>query len=80
MSERVQDFLLKNTKGLQYLVNERLAKRPGLIGRIFKNLEIGKREYSVHSFYRVWKVINYVMVQSFHALAVMRPIGSRFFT
>lgn len=29
MSESIQNFLLKNTKTLQYYVNEKLAKRPG---------------------------------------------------
>jgi len=34
---------LRNTTFLQYVVNEKLAKRPGLIGRIFKGLEMGPR-------------------------------------
>lgn len=29
MTEFVQKFLLRNTKGLQYIVNEKLAKRKG---------------------------------------------------
>ena len=43
MSERFQVWLLRNIGPLTYLVNERLAKRSGLIGRIFKGLEIGPR-------------------------------------
>ena len=30
MTEFVQKFLLRNTKPLQYLVNEKLAKRKGI--------------------------------------------------
>ncbi len=29
MTDFVQKFLLKNTRGLQYLVNQKLAKRKG---------------------------------------------------
>jgi hypothetical protein len=31
MTEAIQKFLLKNTKFLQYVVNEKLAKRKGKI-------------------------------------------------
>ena len=78
MSQRVQSFILRNTGGLQYLVNERLAKRPGLIGRIFKGLEMGKREYSEHTFHRAFRVVNYLWMSIFRVYAMMRPIGSRF--
>lgn len=43
MTERFQSFLLRNTTSMQFLVNERLAKRGGPIGRIFSALEMGKR-------------------------------------
>ena len=79
MSQRVQSWLLKNTKGLQYLVNERLATRPGLIGRIFKGLEMGKREYSDHTLHRALRVANFMWVSIFRVYAYMRPVGSRFF-
>jgi hypothetical protein len=71
--------LLKNTKGLQYLVNERLATRPGLIGRIFKGLEMGKREYSEHTLHRAFRLANFFWVSIFRVYAYMRPVGSRFF-
>ena len=71
--------MLKNTKGLQYLVNERLATRPGLIGRIFKGLEMGRREYSDHTLHRAFRVANYMWVGIFRVYATMRPVGSRFF-
>ena len=43
MTERIQRFLLANTKGLQHLINDRLASRPGGIGRIFNFFAIGVR-------------------------------------
>ena len=80
MSARFQEFLLRNTRGLQYLVNERLATRPGLIGRVFKGLEMGKREYGTHSLHRVWRIVNWWVMGIFHVYGVMRPVGSRFLT
>ena len=80
MTTRIQNWLLKNTSGLQYLVNERLATRPGLIGRIFKNLEIGRREYSGHALLRTFRVFNYVWIYCFHIYGMCRPVGSRFLT
>ena len=80
MTTRLQTWLLKNTGGLQYLVNERLAKRPGLIGRVFKHLEIGKREMGAHSFLRTTRLVNFAWVMMLHVYAVARPIGSRFLT
>ena len=78
MSQRVQNFILRNTGGLQHLINERLAKRPGLIGRIFKGLEMGRREYSEHTLHRAFRVVNYMWMSIFRVYGVMRPIGSRF--
>ena len=60
MTEVIQRFLLKNTKGLQYLVNEKLAKRPGRIGKFFKWLEIGPRNGGGHvitRYFRMWNAI-----------------------
>ena len=64
MTERVQAFLLRNTTSLQYLVNERLAKRSGVIGKIFKYLEIGKRQYSQHAHLRVAKMANWAWMKT----------------
>ena len=36
MTETIQRFLLKNTKSLQYLVNEKLAKRKGIINPLYR--------------------------------------------
>ena len=71
---------MRNTGGLQYLVNEKLAQRPGLIGRIFKGLEMGKREYSEHTLHRSFRVVNYFWMSIFGIYGRMRPIGSRFLT
>lgn len=78
MSQRVQNWLLKNTGFVQYLVNERLAKRSGLIGRIFKGLEMGPRNYSQHTIHRAFRVVNYFWVQIYQTLGIMRPVFSRF--
>ena len=78
MSQRVQAFILRNTGGLQYLVNEKLGTRPGLIGRIFKGLETGKREYSDHTLHRAFRVVNYMWMSIFRVYGAMRPVGSRF--
>ena len=80
MTQRLQNWILRNTSGLQYLVNERLATRPGIIGRFFKAIEMGKREYSQHTLLRSFKVVNYFWVYIFHWYAVCRPYGSRFLT
>ena len=78
MSQRVQNWLLKNTGFVQYLVNERLAKRSGLIGRIFRGLEMGPRNYSQHTIHRAFRVVNYFWVQIYQTLGIMRPVFSRF--
>ena len=62
------------------MVNERLATRSGAIGRLFKHLEMGRREYSQHTLLRAFKVVNYFWMQIFHVLGTFRPIGSRFLT
>ena len=69
---------MKNTNYLQYLVNERFGKRPGLIGRIFKGLEMGPRNYSQHTLHRAFRVVNYFWVQIYHTLSIVRPVFSRF--
>ncbi len=62
MSQRYQAWLLKNTQWLQYLVNERLAQRSGIIGRIFKSLEMGPRQYSTHTLHRAFKTANFFWI------------------
>jgi hypothetical protein len=65
MSQRFQGWLLKNTTGLQYLINDRLAKRGGAFGRLGKALEMGERQYSAHTMGRMLKVVNHLYVLSF---------------
>ena len=59
-------------------MNERLGKRTNIIGRIFRGLEMGPRQYSQHTFHRAFRVVNYFWVQIFHLLSTMRPVFSRF--
>lgn len=57
MTEVIQRFLLKNTKWLQYVVNEKLAKRKGPIGRFFTWNQLGERNYGTHyipKWFRFW--------------------------
>ena len=78
MSERFQTWLLANTKGLQYFVNERMAPRGGPIGWFGRTFHIGQRQMSTHAFGRALRVVNVLMVQSYLYLAAMRPVASRF--
>ena len=78
MSERFQKFLLRNSTGLQHLINERLAKRSGLIGTIAKALELGPRQMSPHSMGKMFKVVNYFWMMRYQWFAMMRPTFSRF--
>ena len=79
MSQKFQGWLLNNTTSLQHLVNERLAKRGGAIGGLFKRLEIGPREYSAHTLHRIFRMANFFWVRMFQVMGAMRPVGSRFF-
>lgn len=62
---------------MQFIVNERLAKRSGLIGKIARSLEMGERQYSQHAWGRTFRVVNYYWVQIYHTLGIMRPVLSR---
>jgi len=63
---------------LQYLVNERLAKRSGFIGRLARFYEMGERQYSPHSLLRIMKVVNWYWVFGYQVVAMMRAPLSRF--
>ena len=78
MTERFQSWMLGRTAGLQYLVNERLAKRGGPIGRIFSALEMGKRQYGQHSLGRVMRLMNYWWLMIYQTLGMQRAVFSRF--
>lgn len=62
MTEFIQRFLLKNTKGLQYLVNEKLAKKKGGMGKFFSWMEIGPRNYGQHIFPKYFRLWNAMML------------------
>ena len=68
---------MRNTVTLQYVVNEKLGKRSGLIGRIFRGLEMGPRQYSQHTFFRTFRVVNFWWLHNYQMLAVLRPVLSR---
>ena len=70
--------MLKNTTGLQYLVNERLAKRGGMIGKFFNFYQMGERQMSQHSLLRIMKVVNWYWVFGYQVFAMMRYPFSRF--
>ena len=78
MTERFQSWMLSRTSGLQYLVNERLAKRSGPIGSVFKALEMGKRQYGHHSMGRVFRLMNYWWLMIYQTIAMQRGVFSRF--
>ena len=80
MSQRFQTWFLANSGGLQHFVNNVMAQRSGALGRLFKAIEIGKRDYGAHTLHRAFRVVNWMWVNTFRAWAVMRPIGSRFLT
>ena len=77
MTERFQKWFLRNSKPLQYLVNERLAKRSGLVGRFFKAVEMGEREYGKHTMGRYLKLGNYIWMQQLWIISSQKPILSR---
>jgi len=79
MTTRIQNFILRNTTGMQNFVNNTMGKRSGLIGRAFKAIEMGKREYSAHTLHRAFRIGNYFWVKILQNYGMMRPIGSRFF-
>ena len=41
-------------------------------------MEMGKREYSEHTFHRAFRFVNYWWMSCYRILAHMRPVGSRF--
>ena len=78
MTERLQNWMLARTSGMQYLVNERLAKRGGPIGRIFTALEMGKRQYGQHALGRVMRLMNYWWLMIYQTIGMQRQVFSRF--
>lgn len=57
MSEVIQRFLLNNTKFIQHVFNNKLAKRGGKIGKAFTWMQLGKRtngEHIIPKWFRFW--------------------------
>ena len=57
MTEFIQRFLLRNTGWLQNVVNNKLAKRSGAVGKFFRWMEIGPRSNGSHvlpKWFRFW--------------------------
>ena len=46
-------------------MNERLAKRGGMIGKFFNFYQMGERQMSQHSLLRIMKVVNWYWVYSY---------------
>jgi hypothetical protein len=80
MSEVLQKFILKNTKGLQYIVNEKLAKRKGKMGSFFNWMQIGPRHMGEHVIPRWFRVWNSYMLDYGFRMNWVRPHLTKFFT
>ena len=78
MSSRLQTWLLANTKGLQFIINEKLATRPGGLGNFFKRFEIGERQLGAHTLGRALKVANYFYLATAQYTMFGRMTLSRF--
>lgn len=60
MTECIQRFLLRNTKFLQRIVNDKLAKKDGKIGKFFRWMEIGPRnngEHTLPKYFKFWNIL-----------------------
>ena len=78
MSESVQGWILRQ-KGFVNYVNNNLAQRKGVIGKLFSTLKVGERQLGRHTIPKVLKWMNFYLVHTYGALGTMRPIFSRFF-
>ena len=77
MSESVQNWILKQ-KGFVSLINDRLAKRKGLIGKLFTALRVGPRELGAHTAPKFLKFANFYYMSTYSIMSSLRPIFSRF--
>ena len=77
MSESIQGWLLKR-KGFVNFVNNNLAGRKGVIGRIFSTVKIGPRQMGAHAFPKLLKFFNYYLVNSYGLMGAIRPTFSRY--
>ena len=76
MSDSVQGWLLSR-KGFVTLINDRLANRGGVIGRLFTWLKVGPRQMGAHTAPKVLRYVNHYLMASYHYAAVCRPIATR---
>jgi hypothetical protein len=77
MTEIIQKFLLAHSKKLQFIVNEKLAKKSGPIGRFFRFFAIGKRQYGEHYAGRLLLSINTFFLFVFRAFSNYRVLYTR---
>ena len=77
MSESVQGWILQK-KGFVNYVNNNLAKRSGVIGRVFTLLSVGNRQMGQHRVGAFLKFVNHYLVKTYTIAGTMRPILSRF--
>jgi len=62
MSEMIQRLLLKRAARLQFIVNEKLAKRGGRIGKFFTWMAVGPRAYGQHIIPKYFRFYNTYML------------------
>ena len=76
MSESIQGWILRK-KGFVNYVNHNLARRKGVIGKVFTWLKVGNRRMGKHRIPAALKFLNHYLVSSFSGIATTRPIFSR---
>ena len=78
MTEIIQKFLLKHSKKLQNIINVKLGKKSGVVGRFFTYFSIGKRQYGEHYIGRVIKDINTFFLFVFRIMSNYRILYTRY--
>ena len=77
MSQPIQKWLLSRT-GFVSLINDKLAARKGVVGRIFTWLKVGPRQMGTHTLPKVVKFYNQYFMLTYQMGSSLRPIFSRF--
>ena len=80
MTDFVQKFLLRNTRPLQYLINEKLAKRKGAIGNFAQWMEIGIRTHGEHTIPKLFRYLNSLFLNFGFRFNHGRPHITKWFT
>ncbi len=78
MTEVIQKFLLAHSKKLQYIVNQKLAKKSGPIGRFFRFVAIGKRQYGEHYIGKHILALNSFFLYVLRGLSNYRVLYTRY--